>query len=123
LPSSVARDALVIQVRQILYGIACVAVLSAGAACGSSEDKRAELHSPVRGVLQSVDVWPDGGIKSIILATDDGNEVEFSVELTDTASVDAAHLQLHVDQRWPVSVTFGGSDQGRVAYAIDDAPD
>lgn len=73
-------------------------------------------------MLQDVSGSAAGEPESITLVSDAGDTLEFTVELLEPGSVNVEHLQLHIDQAMPVSVSFSGNGDTRVAYRIDDAP-
>jgi hypothetical protein len=77
--------------------------------------------SPIEGLITDVRVSSAGELLGISVRADDGAVHDFAVELDADALVDAAHLRQHMQQRWPVSVAFRDSRDGRVAYRIDDA--
>jgi hypothetical protein len=101
-------------------------VLLAGlaSACGggntSGEANDAPVTSPVRGLLVEFDAAEDGAIQRIVVEADDGRRLAFAVQLAPDAPVTADHLQLHIDDDWPVLVAFTGEGDGRVAHRIDD---
>jgi hypothetical protein len=96
----------------------------AGPVCGgdSARSSGDNVQSPVEGLLREVIGSDTGEPHSITLETDAGDTLEFTVELLEPGSVDVTHLQLHIDQAMPVSVSFSGDGEDRVAYRIDDAP-
>jgi hypothetical protein len=108
-----------IVVLALLYGL----LFMLGSGCADGGAAGGGSDSRVTGLLGNVELWPDGDIRSITVETADAEAVVFTVELTDPTSIDGAHLQLHLEEHWPVAVTFGGSGDRRVAYAIDDAPE
>jgi hypothetical protein len=100
-----------------------VLAIFAGIACGDeSADSSDDVQSPVEGLLREVTGSNAGEPESIKLETNAGDTLEFTVELLEPGSVDVTHLQLHIDQSMPVSVSFSGEGDNRVAYRIDDAP-
>jgi hypothetical protein len=103
----------------IRFFVALAILLSVG--CGDDASDTAKVTSPVSGVLRQVDASPSGEIESITLETDDGGVAKFRVELVPEAVVSAEHLRLHISEKLPVSVSFAGEGDRRVAYRIDDA--
>ncbi len=100
-------------VRLLVLAVLALASLSCGGV-------RTSLKSPVYGLLIELHASDFGQADSFKLRAYDGKEWEFRFEPEPGASVPFGHLQLHLDRRLPVKVSFHPGGSPLTAFRVDD---